>query len=250
MFSLYLECPAEQRDELSAELYGRGTLGILELPSGLRAWFDEGVDIADIAAKFDGAMTPEPDHDWAQETHDAFPPFAIGEKFWLTPPWNLEPAPDGRIRLEINPGAACGTGWHECTQMCLESLERFVTPGCSVLDVGTGSGILSVAAKLLGAGRVIACDIDADAVVIARERLGCNTAYAGSAGAVAADAFDIVVANISPEAIQELATELRRVAKAKSHIILSGFAEFPLDAVPFETHRRGAWQCAIIEQFN
>jgi ribosomal protein L11 methyltransferase len=246
VFSLYLECPRERQDELSAELYERGTLGILELPSGLRAWFDDGVDVADFAARFDGEIIAEADHNWVQETHDAFPAFAIGEKFWLAPPWNTEPTPENRIRLEINPGAACGTGWHECTQMCLEFLERCVKPGSSVLDVGTGSGILSVAAKLLGAGRVIACDIDADAVAIARDRLDENCAYVGSADAVAKAAFDVIVANISPEAIRELASEFYRVAKPDANIILSGFAEFPLEIAPRELRRRGAWQCVMI----
>lgn len=248
MFSLYLECAAEQQDELSAELYGRGTLGIIELPSGLRAWFDDGVEVDDLIASYDGEVTVETltDYDWVRHVEESFPPFPIGRRFWLSPPWNHDPAPEGRIRLEILPGAACGTGRHECTQMCLEALERLVTPGCSMLDVGTGSGILSVAAALLGAGHIVSCDIDPDVVPIAEQRIGRRTAYVGSADAAATAVFDIVVANISPEAVRALMPDFQRTAKPSGNLILSGFGDYPLDIPPPELTRRGEWLCAVL----
>ncbi len=73
-----------------------------------------------------------------------------------------QPTPPGRLRLEIYPGMACGTGRHPATQLCLQAIERYVRPGARVLDVGSGSGILSDAARLMGAASVIGCDIDPD----------------------------------------------------------------------------------------
>ncbi len=248
MFSVYLECPDDQRDQLSAELYERGTLGIIDLPSGLRAWFDDGVHLDDLIERFDGDVVDEPaaDSDWIQRTEDSFPAIPIGERFWLVPSWNNEPTPPGRQRLEITPGMACGTGWHECTQMCLEYLERYVTPNCSVLDVGSGSGILSVAARLLGAGRVVSCDIDPEAAVLGRERLGSNSVYTGSADAARSDSFDIVVANISPEVVRAMEQDFRRVAHPGGVIIVSGFGDYPLERPPREQMRRGEWVCAVL----
>ena len=248
MFSVYLECAAGDRDELIAELNERGTLGVLELASGVRAWFEEGVAVDDLIERFDGIATEEPDsdEDWVRRTEESFPPLTIGERFWLVPPWNKEPAPAGRMRLEIMPGAACGTGWHECTQLCLEAMERYVVPGCSMLDVGAGSGILSVAARLLGASRVIACDIDEDAVMICRDRLASNTVYVGTADAAAACAFDVVVANISGPAIRDLYPNLTRARRPGGTLIVSGFPEYPLDVPPRELERRGEWLCAVL----
>jgi len=248
LISVYFECEPDGREQLSAELYERGTLGILELPSGLRAWFDDVEQARDLIESRDGAVVEEPltDVDWERRMQDSFPAIPIGKGFWLAPSWNTEPAPEGRMRLEITPGAACGTGWHECTQMCLEHLERFVTPGCRVLDVGTGSGILSVAARLLGAGRVISCDIDADVAPIARERLDSDTVYVGSVDAAGSQAFDVVVANISPEAVRQLEADLRRAVKPGGIIIASGFGDYPLDTPPRQIERRGEWLCSVL----
>ena len=108
-------------------------------------------------------------------------------------------------------------------------MERIVKPGDSVLDVGSGSGILSIAAKLLGAGRVIACDVDPD--VIPPEADGRVPYFRGSVDAVRSGAFDVVVANISEDVVGELRPEFERVARKK---ILSGFQD-----------ERGEWTCVV-----
>ena len=113
-----------------------------------------------------------------QSARDLLQPMEVGARFFLVPEWRDDPTPAGRFRIAVNPGMAFGTGVHETTRLCLEALEEFVQPGMRVLDVGTGSGILAQAARLLGAGKVYACDTDPVAVRDRRQRLcgigGCR----------------------------------------------------------------------------
>jgi ribosomal protein L11 methyltransferase len=202
--------------DLLADLYEAGTLGVIEHDGWVEAFFETRA----AAAQF-GVPREAPDIDWVRQTESAWPPLLVGEKFFLVAPWSTEPTPAGRFRLEINPGLQCGTGQHPCTQKCLEAMERIVKPGDSVLDVGSGSGILSVAARLLGAGRVIACDIDPEA---------CAD-FVGSVDAVRDHAFDVVVANINEDVIGRMLPDFERVAK---HRILSGFED-----------ESGEWTCVV-----
>src|ERR1035441_9518496 len=117
-------------------------------------------------------------------------PLVIGWKFFVAPERSDHAAPDGRICIAVNTGTAFGTGVHETTRLCMEALEDYRQPGMSVLDVGTGSGMLAKAAKLLGAGNVTACDTDPMAVEIAGQ------GFVGSVDAVASGAVDLVMANI------------------------------------------------------
>jgi ribosomal protein L11 methyltransferase len=126
------------------------------------------------------------------------------------------------LRIAVNPGLAFGTGVHETTQLCMEALEDYLAPGMSVLDVGTGSGILAVAARLLGAGRIYACDIDAVAVEIAGGLKDPPRRFVGSVDAVASGSVDVVVANISPETIVRLGPDLLRVRRAGGVLLASG----------------------------
>ncbi len=128
----------------------------------------------------------------------------------------------------------------------MEALEDYLQPGMSVLDVGTGSGIVSKAAKLLGAGNVTACDIDPVAVEIAGQ------GFVGSADAVAAGAVDIVMANISPEAIAALAGDLLRVRKPGGVLLASGFEAHEVEqvraALPAarEVRHKGKWALLVV----
>ena len=219
MYQIRIEVKAALQDTLIAELWEAGTLGVVEGDGFVEAFFDD----FETAARF-GTPLPAPDRDWVQETEDAWPPLLVGEKFFVVAPWRTEPTPPGRFRLEINPGMQCGTGQHPCTRLCLEAMERIIRPGDRVLDVGTGSGILSLAAKMLGAATVVACDIDPDA---AREA----AFFIGSVDAVATNAFDVVIANISEIVIGELKPEFDRVAPRR---ILSGFQD-----------AAGEWTCVV-----
>jgi ribosomal protein L11 methyltransferase len=206
--------------DLLVDLYEAGTLGLIEHDGWVEAFFDD----RETAAQF-GDPREVPDVNWVQRTEDAWPPLLVGEKWFVVAPWRTEPTPEGRLRLEMTPGLQCGTGQHPCTQKCLEAMERIVKPGDSVLDVGSGSGILSIAAQLLGAGRVVACDIDPEAFT--RE----VPFFVGSVDAVRDNAFDVVVANINEEVIGAMRPDFERVARRR---ILSGFQ-----------NDEGEWTCIV-----
>jgi ribosomal protein L11 methyltransferase len=249
LFSLLLRCAPAFEDQLSAELWEAGTAGIVEEAGGLRAFFDDGSDQRVLLRQFAGyapELRREHAIDWAQISRDTWPPLLVGERFFLIPPWRDDPTPDGRLRLEMTPGMACGTGHHPATQLCLEALERYVRPGAIVLDVGAGSGILSAAAQLLGAALVVACDVDGDAVAVARERLN-TPLFVGSLDAVRPGFADVIVANISSAVVEQLAEEFARVRKTKSVLILSGFPRWdvPEGFAPIETLFRDGWSCLV-----
>jgi ribosomal protein L11 methyltransferase len=247
LFSLLLRVPEQDHDFVIAELWERGTAGVVQQDGALEAFFDDAADSTALFRHF-APFSPEvrqSEHtDWVRQTEDSFPPQLIGDRFFLVPPWNRDPVPAGRIRLEINPGLACGTGWHPCTRLCLKALEQTVRPGDRVLDAGVGSGILSVAASLLGAGLVVGCDVDPEAVRIARERTPAPL-FVGSVDAVASDSFDILVANISAGVAREFFQDFGRVARV---IILSGFQESPdLPARATATEESDGWLCVLMD---
>jgi len=225
MFWVAVSAAADADDpEILPDIYDAGTLGVIEHDGWLQVFFED----REVAARFGDPVECD-STDWVQHTYDAWPPILVGEKFFVVAPWRTDPTPPGRFRLELNPGLQCGTGQHPCTRLCLEAMERVVRPGDSVLDVGAGSGILSIAAKLLGAGRVIACDIDpAVAECVAR----VAPFFVGSADAVSDGAFDVVVANISEEVLGALRADLERVARRR---VLSGFQD-----------EAGEWACQVL----
>ncbi len=250
MFSILLHPEPDNEDFLIAELAECGTAGIAEEDDGVRAFFDADrntEELLDRFAEFAPELRQEAAVDWEQVSRDAWPPLAIGRRFYLVPPWRIDdPVPSGRLQLVAYPGMACGTGRHPCTQLCLEAIERYVKPGDRVLDVGAGSGILSAAAQLVGAERVIGCDIDAENVQLARERVGLPM-FIGSAEAVRSAWADVVVANSDAATIERLTPELTRVRKPGGVLILSGFPQWdvPDGFVPRESLEREDWLCWI-----
>jgi ribosomal protein L11 methyltransferase len=248
MFSIEIECDAEDRDLLIAELWELGSAGIVELsPARVRAFFEE--DAADrgmLRRRYPGARWRiEEERDWVQTAKDLWRPMEVGRRFFLVPEWLDDPTPAGRLRIAVNPGMAFGTGVHETTQLCLEALEELFKPGMRVLDVGTGSGILARAARLLGAERVYACDIDPVAVEIAGE------GFVGSVDAIAAASADLVLANINPEAVIRLAPELLRVLRPHGKLVASGFDRGEVEKVQSvlpagEVRHKNEWSLILI----
>jgi ribosomal protein L11 methyltransferase len=250
LFSLLFRGAPADDELLVAELYECGTSGIQALDDGLRAFFDPSHDASTLLARF-AAFQPElriePETDWEQQTRDAWPPLCIGQRLYLVAPWNTEPAPDGRIRLEIEPGMACGTGRHPATQLCLEALEGLVRPGMLVADIGTGSGILGHAALVLGARCVVGCDVDSDTVSIAAARLPGHV-FTGSAEALRSGSADLLVSNIDAAVLEALAPEFERIRKPGAPLILSGFREddLPRGFLAGRALGREGWTCWIL----
>jgi ribosomal protein L11 methyltransferase len=244
MFSLEIETETgEERDLLIADLWEQGSCGIVE-PEGhkVRAFFDDAADRVALLARYPGAaIRIEEDRDWVQAARDLLQPMEVGRRFFLVPEWRDDPAPPGRFRIAVNPGMAFGTGVHETTRLCIEALEEFLRPGMAVLDVGTGSGILRHAATMLGAGKTYACDTDPIAVEIAGD------AFVGSVDAVRSGSIDLVIANISPEAIVALAPDLLRALRPEGMVVASGFGVHEIDTIravlpqPADVHIKGEW---------
>ena len=179
--------------------------------------------------------------DWLDSLRDHFHPFEIGEKLMVTPRWVDKPVPQGRIAIKLDPGAAFGTGLHPTTRLCLLRLERHLEPGMFVLDLGTGTGILSIAAAKLGAGPILALDIDAVAVRAAVYNAGVNSVgdlVKIRRGTLSLrmqmerkDNFGMVLANISAGAISSLAPGFFKVLKSKGIFIGTGIHSQQLDEV-------------------
>jgi ribosomal protein L11 methyltransferase len=248
MFSLDLDCTQETKDMLIATLWERGSSGIVELDDEhLRAFFDDEAGAARMSQMFGGAAHVWENVDWIAKSRENLEPMEVGTRFFLAPEWRDDPTPAGRFRIAINNGLAFGTGRHETTRLCLELLELYVKPGMTVIDVGTGSGILAQAATLLGASRVIGCDIDPLAVEVAAAS-GMNV-FTGSTPAIASGIADIVVANISPEGLREMAAEWPRLLKPGAFAILSGVESH--DQLPFrpiETRAEEEWRAYVIQK--
>lgn len=248
MFSIDLDCPQGDKDITIADLYEAGCTGIIELEEWddivrLRVFFDTGADEAALVARFGGTATPADCRDWVAFAREHLHPMEIGERIFVVPEWRDDPTPAGRIRIVTNAGLAFGTGAHQTTHLCLVAVERHVQAGMTIVDIGTGSGILSEAALKLGAARAFASDTDPQAIAAAGEnfeKAGVHVpVFTGSADAVADGVADIITANISPAWIAELADDWHRILKPGGLAILSGFEGPDVEAVTRALRRAG-----------
>ena len=276
-----LDVPDDLTDAVIGELSMLGAAGVWEsaepAPGTARmvAYFDSQTGIAEvhrsIRSVFERASLPPPpiahdnvaDRDWNEEWKRSYASFAIGRRFFVIPSWSGDACPPGRLPVLIDPGQAFGTGTHETTQLTLEALEPRIDPDHIILDLGTGSGLLAIACRKLGAGRTYACDNDPIACEVARENLERNLrshslVVCGSAGAFRSEAFDVVLGNLTADVIVRLIPEVARALRRGGLAILSGILVTQRDDVlraldssvwrVEEETARGEWLALVVRK--
>lgn len=170
--------------------------------------------------------------DWENNWKDYFKPMAVGEKLLIRPVWDNDYDPQGRTVLDIEPGLAFGSGGHDTTRLCLETLEKHISPETELLDIGCGSGILGVAGLLLGAKNATGVDIDELAVKTARENGKMNgfdepkfTVFQGNLTDKVSGKYDVVVANIVADIIVMFTRDVGKFLKEDGVYITSGIID-------------------------
>jgi ribosomal protein L11 methyltransferase len=235
-------------DAVSNFLIERGSPGVVINKNEIQAYFVHSADdssirkdvqrfLRGINGLYSRAHEPPlrwrllKDRNWNSSWRRFFTPQKIGKSFWVTPPWAIPPRLRNRHVITIEPGMAFGTGTHATTRGCLEFIEEaalsFKGWPFRALDVGTGSGILAIAAAKLGAEEVLALDNDPQALKVARENLRCNAVQgkvrlSGTNLSRIRKLFPVVVANLTGETIIDLNRPLARRVAPKGFLILSG----------------------------
>lgn len=190
-----------------------------------------------------------PDRDWLAEWKKAWQPVAVG-RFVVAPPWSEIKDVPAQIVIRIEPGMAFGTGTHETTRLCLKAIEKYFRGG-SFLDVGTGTGILAIAAAKLSPGaRVEACDTDAAAVEIARENarlngVGCQIEFRAGSVTEQTTSADLVCANLTAPVIVDLLPSL--LGATCGRLVLSGILAEQSELVQSRLLKLGAGSFEIVQ---
>lgn len=244
---LSLDLAPEAEEAASAILFEQGTTGIVTLEESqerlqIGAYFDGRLDPEDLARRIEAELARQgcgallrsisiseiADQDWMQKWKEGFEPLEIGDRLIVAPSWKLPSEPGDRLVVQIDPGMAFGTGTHETTRLCMQALEKYWRGG-RLLDVGTGTGILAIAAALLEPGSAItAIDIDPQAVEVARENVEINETQdrvrvmEGQPRDFVGQRFDVVVANLTAEVIESLTDDLAGCLVVPGLAILSG----------------------------
>jgi len=273
-WELTVAIPPEASEGLTNFVWELGALGVIEeeareRASSLRAFFP-GTKVASVLeervceylrglAELGFARAGGPtvvalaDEDWANAWRAHFRPLEVGRGLLVAPPWERPPA-DGRLVITIDPGRAFGTGQHGSTLGCLETLEALVVPSppARLLDLGTGSGILAIAAARLGVPYVFAVDDDPDAVASAtanverngvRDRVRCVLA---DAAALAEAPAPLVVANLLTSAHRRLARHYARCVTAGGALVLGGVLDAEAPSVAAAAAAHGFTPCARV----
>lgn len=169
------------------------------------------------------------DQDWERSWMENFKPMQFGERVWIVPSWCDAPEPDA-VNIKLDPGLAFGTGTHATTALCLQWLDGAELSGKTVIDYGCGSGILAIAALLLGAEKVYAVDIDPQAIEatkqnLARNGIASDRLVLGLPEQVELPLADILVANILAEPLRQLAESIANSVQVGGNLVLSGLLE-------------------------
>lgn len=217
---------------------------------------DFGIDIGEGKV----VIKPVFEEDWANNWKKYYKPTKIGENIVIKPIWEEYKASEGEIIVEMDPGMAFGTGTHETTKMCIEALERYVRKDSAVFDIGTGSGILAIAAAKLGAKKVVGVDLDPVAVDSAKSNVGFNELknieiLHGNLMDVVEGKANIVVANIIAEVIIFLTEDVKNFIEPNGYFITSGIIKDRREDVKsklissgfkiVEDNTLGEWCCIV-----
>lgn len=241
---LRLEVDAAETDFVVAELYEAGVFGITETLYAegrvrLEAFLPNLERAQVLAERFPHASPTiqEADtRDWVTHSRAMWQPISVGDRFFLAPEWMPEAeVPEGRIFLPMPAGQGFGSGSHGSTQLALSALEHTAVEGCQILDVGTGSGILLHACRLLGAESLVGCDTDPVAVESAQAYLQAQNTrhalYLGSIEAVRPRRFHLVLANLNATLILNLMDDLFAALRPHGRLILSGILREEQDVI-------------------
>ena len=240
-YQVNLSVSESMSDAVSGQLFDLGCSGVQvddDAPSSLvqlTAYFP--ITISPEAVKAHLAplfgeihLSDVPDEDWTTAWRASFTPIFPSDRLTICPPWQRLPDPEGGFSIVIDPKMAFGTGHHETTRMALRGVESQLKPGARVLDMGTGSGILSIAAIKLGAGRVTGVDIDAQAIENARGNLALNGVservelISGSLDQVDG-VFDLIVANMISSLLKPLLPGFKDRLVQTGCLVLGGILE-------------------------
>ena len=220
---------------------------VQELPDGIRMriYYRADEDISYWRNKLLDALEPWQDiriedigkvenQPWSTQSEEAFPPLPVGQGLVVMAPWHRGSEPNDRIPIYINPGAAFGTGYHESTQTALELMEDYFEThsAAKVIDVGTGSGILTIAALKLGADSVMSCDLDPSVLDEVEANMMLNdsdasriTLHQGMLLDGIDDSYDLLVANILLEPLLQMLPDIKRVLKPLGFAVFAGMTE-------------------------
>jgi len=278
---LTLDVPDDLKDAVIGELSDDGVAGVWEIPvpelgvTRLILYFEPRSNLEKLEKQvrtvFDRSYRKVPiisravveECDWTEEWRKSYRSFPIGDDFFVIPSWEECRVPHDRLPIRIDPGQAFGTGTHETTQLTVEALERWIEPDQVVLDVGTGSGILAIVSRLLGAKEVIACDIDPIAVQVAHANIERNAedevwTFSGSVDAVKSESVRLILGNLTADLIMDLFEEFNRVLQPHGIAIFSGILQEQreeicevIDRFGFTIHEeltRGEWLALIAEK--
>jgi ribosomal protein L11 methyltransferase len=267
MLALLITVPAEDEDAATTALWEAGTTGIevCSAPGSvaLLAYFHQAPPDEALLSLPSGARvrpTEVPEADWVARFREGFRSFRVGS-FHVSPPW--EAREPGRHVLLVDPGRAFGTGTHETTRLCLLALEELARRGPlgRCLDLGSGTGLLAVAAARLGASRVLASDLDPEATSASVAHACLNgvaltVVRADGARGLRSSAFDLVLANLTAPLLVERAPEIASLVAPAGSLVLSGFLLEDEPAVasayaalgPHEARADGEWAALVLRE--
>jgi ribosomal protein L11 methyltransferase len=212
--------------DVTVKSYFQGDMNITELVELVKEKINFISKFLDIGQGYAGYSEVD-DEDWATAWKKYYKPIHISDRVVIKPSWEEYEIKDNEVVIELDPGMAFGTGTHETTRMCAQLLEKYIANGDKVIDVGCGTGILSIIASKLGAESITAIDIDEVAVRVTKENYELNgveniNSFRGVLEDIARGQVDIVLANIIANVIIDISKDIPYYVKADGYFITSG----------------------------